>query len=362
MLHCEQNTGYAIKALEHVFFSASRLAGYSERQIFWSYNGVQSTNNPRVIHCNYDNPDDQMLSELISKNNIRQVIAFDLGYPSAVIAILKKSGVRNILSYWGASMSAINSGIKLLLKKIEYTCTRYKPDHFIFESAAMQATAVYGRGVPANKTSVIYLGVDTSIFTPEKEKTKYTHSTFNIEKNRHIVFYSGHMEHRKGVHVIVQAAIYLAQKKCIDNIHFVICGNKGNEADIFLHMLDGSPALNHVTFAGYRNDIPELMRSCDIGVIASTGWDSFTMSSVEMMASGLPLIVSNLQGLSETISPNENGWLIEPGDHEQLANYIYELCSNQELKKTFSMASRKRAVEKFDVVRQIKAVSDLLNE
>lgn len=109
------------------------------------------------------------------------------------------------------------------------------------------------------------------------------------------------MEERKGVRVIMQAALQLAAEGKISNIHFVICGNKHNEADAYLAMLENSPAKLHATFAGYRNDIAELMRSSSVGVIASTGWNSFTMPSVEMMAIDLFLMPSSDEGLGMTL-------------------------------------------------------------
>jgi glycosyltransferase involved in cell wall biosynthesis len=86
------------------------------------------------------------------------------------------------------------------------------------------------------------------------------------------------------------------------------------------------------------------------------------MSSVEMMASGLPLIVSDLQGLSETIEPNRNGFLIAPGDHVQLATNIKKLIEQPQIANEFSIASRKRAEEFFSIAGQINAFTKLIKQ
>src|SRR5690606_30147756 len=116
-----------------------------------------------------------------------------------------------------------------------------------------------------------------------------------------------------------------------------------------------------VTFAGYRNDIADLMRSSFVGDIASTGWDSFTMSSVEMMAPGLPLIVSNLQALSETTIDNVTGFCITPGDYRELAERIGILSTSPTLAKDFSSAARLRAVNRFSRERQVTDIAALLS-
>lgn len=359
MFHCQQHTGYAIGVLEQVFFDAARLAGYEAEGIYWSFSKVVEPN-PQIIECEYKNVlHVDALDRFLSKNQIQIVIAFDLGYPAPVIHILKKHKI-NIISYWGASMSSLNTGLKLVAKKIEWLLRRNTPDYFVFESIAMQLTATKGRGVPLNRTCVIPLGVDTDKFYPDYENYFYAHDSLNISKDKKIVFYSGHMEERKGVHVIMQAAIKLFTANPDFPAHFVICGNKEGQEVRFLEMLKNSPAEQHVTFAGYRTDIEYLMRSSSMGVIASTGWDSFTMSSVEMMSSGLPLIVSNLQGLAETISHGVNGYHLNPGDCTELASLLESLFTNESLRKDFSARSRKRALDLFSRKAQVLAVAEII--
>lgn len=363
MFHCEQNTGYAIETLEKVFHDAAIAAGYAEENIYWSFKSTSPNAQKNVIECDYKQPNKSLdLKKFIQEKKISVVIAFDLGFPCPVIGELKAAGVTRLVSYWGASMSSINHGMKLAIKKIECLIRKNKPDAFIFESEAMRLTGTQGRGLSDKQTHVVYLGVDTEKFYPDYDANGYAHNSLNIPTNRKIIFYSGHMEERKGVRVIVKAAIHLVDQLKLDDFHFVICGNKNHEADGYKELLINTKAQDHVTFAGYRDDINLLMRGSYIGVIASTGWDSFTMSSVEMMASGLPMIVSNLQGLSETILHNQNGFLFEPGNQIELANYIAKLSSNPDIAKQFSQASRLRATTSFSQHSQIHGIAAILKD
>lgn len=360
MIHCAQFTGYAVGVLESVFLDAAKDAGYSDENIHWSYKSVADHQAPNVIECDYRQANFDQVSQYLKQHNIKQVIAFDLPFPVPVIAVLKQAGVENIISYWGAGMSSLNTGIRLYLKRIECLLRRDKPDNFIFESEAMRLTATHGRGLPYHMTQVIPLGVDTEKYTEKYGQDFYAHDILNLPTSDKIIFYSGHMEERKGVRVIVQAAIHLVAVLKCKNVHFVLCGNKGDEAAVYQQLLVGTEAEAQVTFAGYRADIAELMRSSSIGVIASTGWDSFTMSSVEMMSAGLPLIVSNLQGLGETIEPDVNGFHIQPGDYLGLAEKIMQLLTDQQLAQQFSAASRARAKLLFSRELQVKRIASLL--
>jgi glycosyltransferase involved in cell wall biosynthesis len=361
MFHCQQFTGYAIEVLEQVFFDAAKQAGYATDDIYWSFSKVFEKN-PQIIECEYKNlMHIDALDKFLRDRQIKIVIAFDLGYPAPVINVLKKHKIK-IISYWGASMSSLNTGLKLIAKRIEWLLRKNTPDYFVFESTAMQLTATRGRGVPPDRTCVVPLGVNTDKFYPDYENYFYAHDNLNIPRDKKIVFYSGHMEERKGVHIILQAAIHLFNATPDIPVHFVICGNKDGQETHFLEMLRNSSAQHYVTFAGYRTDIEHLMRSSSVGVIASTGWDSFTMSSVEMMSSGLPLIVSNLQGLAETISNNVNGYHLTPGNFRELASFLTTLFTNEKLRKEYSVQSRRRALDLFSRKTQVNAISSIVGD
>lgn len=359
LFHCKQDTGYAIESLEHVFHHAALQAGFPDDKICYGYSDLTQPETPRLVQARYDSSHNEAVRESIQVNNVRSVLAFDLQYPSAIIRELRTAGAKRIVSYWGASMSGLNSGLKLAVKRLEWPLRRYKPDLFVFESEGMRQTATHGRGIPATKTEVVSLGVDIERFAPGND-VSYAHSQFDIPVNRGIVFYSGHMERRKGVHVIIEAAKRLIDQHGRHNIHFLICGNQPGEEDRFIDSLTDHPAAEYVTFAGYRSDIPELMRSAMMGTIASTGWDSFTMSSIEMMASGLPIVVSDLPGLKETVVHNESGYIFEAGNADQLAVHIDTLAGDSALVERLSQNARARAVSEFSQEVQIASIAKLL--
>lgn len=361
MINYPDNVGYAVGKLIDVFMLSAITAGYKREHIYFSFSFINVSDVKNVVKISYGDPKDMaVLSRFIDSHHIDVVFAFDLNYPSRVIDAIRQVRVSKVIAYWGAPISSVNSGVKLWIKKMEWYIRKNKPDYFVFESEAMRMTAISGRGIPPKNTKVIYLGADTDKYIPANGKD-YIYDAFGLQKERSIIFYSGHMEERKGVHVIIRAAIELVDFRHVSNIHFVLCGNRVGEERRFLKMLDGTKAAGHVTFGGYRDDMPELMRSSTVGVIASTGWDSFTMSSIEMMASGLPLVVSRLQGLSETVEENVNGLYFEPGDYMSLSSCITDLIDNEEKLKKFAGASRSRALEKFSRIRQIEKLSELLS-
>ncbi|MBW3225619.1 glycosyltransferase family 4 protein [Marinobacter adhaerens] len=360
MFHCNQHTGYAIGSLEEVFKRAAIEAGFDQHNILWSYRKVFSPE-VNVFAINYVCPDDtKKLKKVLKEHKVSTILAFDLRHPSPIIRTARKMGTTRVVAYWGASMSSLYQGFKLILRRCQWILQAHAaPDFFIFESDAMRKTGTHGRGIPSRRTCVIPLGVDTNIFFPAVAE-RYAQKLFSIPINRKIIIYSGHMEERKGLRVLMDAMLELERRNRLEPVHLLICGNKEHQSKPYEDMLSNSEAKNHVTFAGYRTDVPQLMRSAYLGTIASTGWDSFTMSSVEMLSSGLPLIVSELQGLKETIENGVCGFYIAPGDYHALASLWLQYIDDIELRERHSKASRERAERLYSIDAQVTRIARTL--
>ena len=81
-----------------------------------------------------------------------------------------------------------------------------------------------------------------------------------------------------------------------------------------------------VYFLGYKENMAEIVKSCDIAVLSSH-WEGFGLAAVESMALGIPTIGSNVAGLKEVL---ENGGLtFQVGDAQKLSNLILNLIKDK---------------------------------
>jgi glycosyltransferase involved in cell wall biosynthesis len=370
--HCRSNTGYAIGRLETVFFEVAQRLTCDIYKIHLGYPSLAG-GVPTFVEKSFENIIEfdsgdssrknlDTIHDYIRENKIEVAFGFDQPVWRPAYPVMRKAGIRLFVSYWGAPMSSINNGIKLLLKRMEVKLSRNKPDHFIFESKAMADAAVYGRGIESQRVSVVHTGVDTEKFKPALHNDGYAHQIFKIPKNLKIIFYSGHMEERKGVHVIVEAANELIRVRKRNDVHFLFLGNVDGQEKKFAPMYSGTETEKYITFGGYRDDIYRILPSCYVGVIASTGWDSFPMSSLEMASSGLPLVASKLQGIVEGIENGKTGYLIEPGDHVGLADKIEQLLDNPNLQESMGSAARDWILSKFSREKQIESLTEIMRE
>lgn len=364
------NTGYAIGRLELVFARMAIEFCESVENVHFAYpsfaNGTP-VNLPggieRVLQFDPATKSEKELGSImryVRANRIETAFGFDQPPSRPSLRYLRKGGVRNLVSYWGAPVSSLFSGPALFARRVQYLLRRNCPDHYIFESEGMRSTATHGLGVPWARTSVVPLGVDENQFRPDAAARHYVHDKFSIERSRKIVFYSGHMEERKGVHIIVKAARHLVETLGRRDLHFLFLGNMNGEELAFSPLYIGSVAENFITFGGYRDDIAAIQASSHIAVIASTGWDSHTMTSLEVASSGLPLLVSDIPGLREVVT-EDTGFHFPPGDHLALAEKLALLADNEVMRKRMGQAGRQRILARFTLGHQVKALKAVLD-
>lgn len=368
LFHCESNPGYAASSHEHTFLEVAKNLTGDIKHIHYAYSNLDGGMSPSLpseltnvlqVDTQWSSDDQlQQIEDYIRNNKITRLLGFDQPVSRPMYQALRRGGIETFVSYWGAPMSSINGGLKLFLKKLEVSTKRYGPDHYIFQSAGMRDTAINGRGIPPSKTSIVKTGIDTQKYSPDKAKRYYAHQCFNIPTNRKIIVFSGHMERRKGVHVILRAAQELTQNLNLKDVQFLILGNRPGEKENFSEYLQNPAVNDHITFGGYRNDVPDLLRSCSVGMIASVEWDSFPMSSLEMAATELPLLVSDLAGLKEAITC-ETGKTFPINDHITAANQIKNLLENPELLAAMGKNGRERVLNQYSQKSQAAGITSV---
>jgi glycosyltransferase involved in cell wall biosynthesis len=367
--HCPSNTGYAIGRHEYTFSQMARRLAEGYDKVHFAYpvfhdgpsKGLpeELVNFVKFDPTSSDSRECVRIREYVRENQIRVAFGFDQPLRQPGYGCLRAGGVQYIISYWGAPVSGINTGLKLMAKKLLFRLSRNGPDHYIFQSEGMRETATHGLGVPLSRTSVVRSGVDTETFKPSLNLSCYAHEVLGIDRGRKIVFYSGHMDARKGVHVIVKAASHIVNVLGRRDLHFLILGNKNGKERVFDDLYKGTAAEAYITFGGYRDDVAALQSSADIAVIAATGWDSHTMTAVEVAASGLPLIVSDLPGLREAVT-EETGMRVPPGDYTALADSILSLADNDALRAEMGAAARERVLIGYTREHQIKGLESVV--
>jgi glycosyltransferase involved in cell wall biosynthesis len=345
------NAGYAIAPLERLFFDAAvELAQGNQQLVRFGYPDI-SPGSPRALPEGFTNVTQLNLldastggreraARYFSEHPTDLIIGFDMQpvHPSFRIARLR--GVRSIVSYWGAPISSRMPAWRIALKRLGIRLSRSRVDGLIFESQAMADLALFGRGVPSDMIDVIPLGVDVERFRPAE--SDHVYRVLGLPRDRKVVVFSGHTTERKGIGTLMEAAIQLLAVRRRADVLFLVCGNKPGESEPYERMVANAGVAEWVRFAGYREDLIEIFQSAYCGVLPSSGWDSFPRSSLEMAATGLPVVASRLQGLAEAVRHQETGLLFEPRNASDLADCLERLLDDPILARQYGRQGRQR--------------------
>lgn len=200
------------------------------------------------------------------------------------------------------------------------------------------------------------VGVDTKRFGETTVKRSSYRKKLGIEDKQLLVLAVGELSRRKNHQIIIKA---LAKAK-IPNAVFMICGNamtSTNTKDELEHLAKELGVT--LRLMGLRDDIPEICKCADIGVMPSTR-EGLGLSGIEMLATGLPVVASNVHGIVDYIKNGIDGYLCDPFDEDAFAEAIKKLC-DPNIRK--SMADNcVKAAEAFDVKYSRKAMQDIYTE
>ncbi|EOZ92015.1 Glycosyltransferase [Indibacter alkaliphilus LW1] len=104
---------------------------------------------------------------------------------------------------------------------------------------------------------------------------------------------------------------------------------------------------NHVINLGFREDIPQILKTTDIFVLPSILPDSFPTVVLEAMASGKPVIATRSGGASEMVVDGKTGFLINIGDTHEASEKITQLCSDPRLAVQMGKRGQERILKAY---------------
>lgn len=185
------------------------------------------------------------------------------------------------------------------------------------------------RGLPAEKILVVPDAVDLEKFSIPVTRWE-SRQKLNLPMDKKLIVYTGHLYSWKGADILAKAANFLPEYL------FLFVG--GTDKDIGKFKLDYKD--NNISILGYRpySSIPYFLKAADILVLPNSGDSAISrlytspMKLFEYMASGTPIIASDLPSIREVLN-NANSVLVESDNPRVLALAIKELLTNESVSR-----------------------------
>ena len=179
---------------------------------------------------------------------------------------------------------------------------------------------------------VIHNGIDTEIFKPTTDK--------QTSENLKIIC-SGRLIKRKGQYTLL-TALHKLKQEGIKNLQTEFIG-EGDEKSKYEKYAVRKNIREQVHFSGFvpPEKMPEKYQTADLFVLPSHN-EGMSNALLEAMASGLPVLVSDVGGTRELVD-EKNGYIFNAGDPEQLAYYLKRIIKNKKNLKGMGQNSREKA-------------------
>lgn len=199
-------------------------------------------------------------------------------------------------------------------------------DHVLTVSELARQTYLEA-GVPGEKVHAVTLGADTKLFTPGDEG-----------KGPVTFLFSGATIRRKGFDLLLAAfdRVLAGQPEA----RLRIVGPKGDLG----HLLDGRSG--RITFVGPvpQQDLAAELRRADCLVLPSRN-DSYGMVVAEALASGTPVLLSEMVGSKDLVTEGKTGWIVPVEDMDALTGRMLWCAGNPEALRALRPACRLAAEE-----------------
>lgn len=158
------------------------------------------------------------------------------------------------------------------------------------------------------------------------------------------VIFVGRLQTRKRVDLLLEACAKLETQP-----ELIIVGEGPERARLTALAEEIYPATQ---FKGpvYGDDLHRLLQSADLFALPGTGG----LALQEAMANALPVIAAEGDGTQADLVGEENGWLIQPGDRDQMVHVLEEALNNRERLRSMGKAS-------FEIVREQANIGAMVN-
>jgi glycosyltransferase involved in cell wall biosynthesis len=198
-------------------------------------------------------------------------------------------------------------------------------------------------------------GVDIDRFNVSVSRNHY--SELDLGPDDIVFACVGRLEQIKGHDVLIKA---FSAMKPMHHVKLLIVGDGPIRKDIE-RQIQEKGLQNNVRMLGQRNDIPALLNLSDCFVLSSRS-EGLSCSIIEAMASGLPVIATDVGGNSELVTDEVNGYLVPSENPDALSTRLQVIINDSLKRKKFAEMSLNRAREHYSLDGMLEKYVDNYNK
>jgi glycosyltransferase involved in cell wall biosynthesis len=355
------DTAYAWWLMEHFWVTLARRFSQASRKVYLAYPEITSL--PETISASPIEPVELQLPwqtptqarsarNFIRKNNISYIYFTDQPYFNTKYAMMRLNGVNRIIIHDHTPGDRPPAcGLKGMLKAIQNTLPWFTADSMLCVSDLMRQRNMSNARVPARKCVVVQNGI--SPVECLRGKNTGLKESLEVRPDSFLVVTTGRAHPYKRFDFIIECAAALRSMAPELDAVFLLAGD-GVSIPELRNQIRRLNLEDSVRLLGLRNDVHKLLCASDLAIHAALG-EGFSLSIVEYMSAGLPVLVPDIPSVSQAVHHNVTGLLYPKDEVDTAASYIQALATDKDRRLAMGKAAKTEADSHYSLEQCIQS-------
>lgn len=215
----------------------------------------------------------------------------------------------------------------------------------------------YKRAQTFDAKEVVFVpgvGFDNKKVKKVKDRHNILKKELGINDNTLLILSVGELNKNKNHEIVIKAL----KQSNVSNYKYLICG-EGPLKDHLTELINNLDMKENVQLMGFRSDVLEFYDIADIFVFPSFR-EGLSLSLMEAMSFGLPIIASNIRGNVDLIDENKGGYTFSTKNQKELEDLLKKIVSDSELRRKFGKYNEIK-INNYSIDRVLNKVGNIYN-
>jgi glycosyltransferase involved in cell wall biosynthesis len=218
-----------------------------------------------------------------------------------------------------------------------------RDDRVVAVGNSVKRALVDNEGIPGYRIQVIYNGIELARHNGQSTHRGAVRASLGVKDDDFVIIQVARLDALKDHLTAVRTMNHVA--RTLPHAKLLIVGAGPEEAKIRAEV-ERLGLVDHVLLLGLRQDIPSLLAAADVFLLTSVS-EGIPLTLIEAMAAGLPVVTTNVGGVSEIVEDGQTGFLTPAGDDAALGNALIKIADSPEQRGAFISAAKFRAADRF---------------
>lgn len=221
-------------------------------------------------------------------------------------------------------------------------------DRVIAISEAVERHLIKDFQVPKDRIALIYNGIEIKKYLrdfSEQEKADLK-DTFGIRKDHAVIGTIARFTPDKGHDILLQALYEILKEK--PNVQLVFVGD-GKQRYKIIDLTQRLGLTDNVIFIKSQLNTVNILSVMDVFMFTPRRKEGLGIALLEALASGKPVVATNVGGIASIVRDGVNGFLVEPSRHQLLVEPVLRLLKDKALYQKMAHSGRETVIERFSI-------------